>query len=210
MINATFLHLFMFYKPEAWMFNLNLEIMKKITFRSGMFVIIGFLMLFTVSCDMLPEEIIRESNLVGTWNFEDVTAEVYVGKVNITRVLVVSHGYTQAEAEDLLDSLVDVFLEKEIGLALVLNEDFTYLIDGEGAEDESGTWEFDAQKDALRLTKTGDQVPQKFTIEHLTQTSMIMHMPSRFKVIDLNGDGKEETNCTIVAEIQMVKVKPVN
>lgn len=184
--------------------------MKKRNFLPGKFIIMGCLVLVAASCEMFPEEVIRENDLVGTWNFDDVTAEVYVGKVNITRVLVVSHGYTQEEAEILLDSLVGVYLENELGMTMVLNKDYTYLIDGEGDLDESGTWEFDDQKDALRLTKTGEHVPQKYTIEHLTQTSMTMHIPSRFKVIDLNGDGKEETNCTIVAEIQMVKIQPVN
>lgn len=175
-----------------------------------MFFITGCLVLLAVSCDMIPEEVIREKDLVGTWNYEDVTAEIYVGKVNITRVLVVSHGYTQEEAEFLLDSLVDQYLAEEIGLALVLKEDYTYVMDCEGDEDMSGTWDFDDQKDALRLTKAGEKVPEKFTVEHLTQTSMIMKMPNRFKVIDLNEDGKKETNCTIVAELQMLKVKPVN
>lgn len=184
--------------------------MKKRDFQPGKFIVAGLLVLFAVSCEVIPEEVIRENDLPGTWLYEDVNAEIYVGKVNITRVLVVSHGYTQEEAELLLDSLVGVYLDQEIGLSLLLNADHTYLIDGDGGDDESGTWEFDDQKDALRLTKTGEKQPEKFIIRHLTKTSMTMQMPARFKVIDLNEDGIVETNCTIVADIQMVKEKPVS
>jgi hypothetical protein len=165
--------------------------------------------LIVVSCEVIPEEVVREGKLAGTWNVEDVTAQVYVGKVNITRVLVVSHGYTTEEAEELLDSLVNEHLE-EIGTTMVLNEDYTYMFRNKDTVTESGTWDFDSQKDALRLTKQGDKVPRKYAITRLTETTLNMDMPNRFKVIDLNEDGKDETNCTIIAELQMLKEKPVN
>jgi hypothetical protein len=132
-----------------------------------------------------------------------------VGDVNITQLLVVTYGMSKEEAEVKLDSLVDGFLE-EMGETLVLNADYTYLIDGEGDNDEAGTWEFDVQKDALRLTRSGAEVPEKFTVKQLTQRSMILVMPNGFEVLDLDEDGEVETNCTIVAELHMEKVQPVN
>lgn len=209
MTNATVLYKSAYYKTSTWKFNMNAAIMEARKLRKGRFLIAGWIFVFMVSCEMLPEEVIRENDLAGTWKYDKVTAEVYVGKVNITRVLVVSHGYTQEEAEMLLDSLVNDYLGDHTGMSLLLNKDYTYLIDGT-EEDESGTWEFDEQKDALRLTKTGEKVADKYIIEHLTPFSMELRMPDRFRVIDLNGDGKDETNCTIVAEMLMEKEKPVN
>lgn|GEM_PF-2079217 len=183
--------------------------MKECRKRTGMFIIMGFSVLFAASCELLTEEVIREGDVVGTWSFEDVTAQVYVGNVNITRLLVVTYGFSQEEAEVKLDSLVDDLLE-EMGETMVLNEDHTYLIDGEGDNDEAGTWEFDAQKDALRLTRNGAEVPEKFTVKELTQGTMVLVMPNVFEVLDLDEDGEVETNCTIVAELHMKKIKPVN
>ena len=183
--------------------------MRDTSIRSGVFAVLACSILMAVSCEIIPEEVIRERDLAGTWSLEDVTAQVYVGKVNITRVLVVSHGYTSEEAELLLDSLVNEYLE-EMGTVMALNEDYTYQIEDEESVNEAGTWEFDAQKEALLLTKSGEEVPKRFSITHLTQNALTMEMPDRFKVIDLNGDGKNETNCTIVAEIQMEKIQPVN
>jgi hypothetical protein len=183
--------------------------MKKSRRRTGMFIIMGFSVLIAASCELLTEEVIREASLVGTWSFEDATAQAYVGNVNITQLLVVTYGLSKEEAEVKLDSLVDGFLE-EMGETLVLNDDHTYLIDGEGDDDETGTWEFDAQKDALRLTRSGAEVPEKYTVKQLTQTTMILAMPNGFEVLDLDEDGEVETNCTIVAELHMEKVQPVN
>ncbi|MDF1572846.1 MAG: hypothetical protein P1P82_14655 [Bacteroidales bacterium] len=183
--------------------------MKESRKRTGMLIIMGFSILFTASCELLTEEVIREGDVVGTWSFEDATAQVYVGNVNITRLLVVTYGLSQEEAEVKMDSLVDDFLE-ETGETLVLNADHTYLIDGEGDNDEAGTWEFDAQKDALRLTRSGAEVPEKYTVKELTQQTMILVMPSGFEVLDLDGDGALETNCTIVGELHMKKIQPVN
>lgn len=183
--------------------------MRDTSIRSGVFSVLVCSILMAVSCEIIPEEVIRERDLVGRWSLEDVTAQVYVGKVNITRVLVVSHGYTSDEAEMLLDSLVNEYLE-EMGTILVLNADYTYQFEDEGRVGEAGTWEFDAQKEALLLAKSDEKVPKRFSITHLTQAALTMEMPDRFKVIDLNEDGKNETNCTIVAEIQMVKIQPVN
>lgn len=183
--------------------------MKESRKRTGIFIIMGFSVLFAASCEMFTEEVIREASLVGTWSFEDATAQVYVGNVNITQLLVVTYGLSKEEAEVKLDSLVDDFLE-EMGETMMLNEDRTYLIDGQGDNDESGTWEFDAQKDALRLTRSGAEVPEKFTVKDLTQHTMILVMPSGFEVLDLDGDGVLETNCTIVAELHMEKIQPVN
>ncbi len=174
-----------------------------------MFIVMGFFILFGGSCEMLTDEVIREGNLVGTWSFDDATAQVYVGNVNITQLLVVTYGYSKEEAELKLDSLVNERLE-EMGETLVLNEDRTYLIDGSGEDDETGTWDFDTQKDALRLTKSGAETPEKFTVTHLSQTTMILELPNEFGVLDLDEDGNLETNCTIVAEIEMLKVQPVN
>lgn len=181
--------------------------MKNSRKRTGMFIIMGFSILFAVSCEMLNEEVIREGDLVGTWSFDDATAQVYVGKVNITQLLIVSYGYTNEEAELKLDSLVNKAME-EIGETWILNEDRTYLIDGEEEHDKSGTWDFDAQKDALRLTQSGAEIPEKFTVTQLSKTTMVLDLPNGFEVIDLDEDGKPETNCTIVAEIKMEKSLP--
>ncbi len=183
--------------------------MRDTRIRSGVFAVLACSILMAVSCEMIPEEVIRERDLAGRWSLKDVTAQVYVGKVNITRVLVVSHGYTAEEAEMLLDSIVNEYLE-EMGTLLVLSTDYTYQFEDEETVVEAGTWEFDTQKEALLLTKSGEKVPKRFSITHLTQTALTMEMPDRFKVIDLNEDGKNETNCTIVAEIQMEKIEPVN
>lgn len=209
MTNATIFKNKAYWYTEERKFNLNMEIMRDTSIRSGVFAVLACSILMAVSCEIIPEEVIRERDLAGTWSLENVTAQVYVGKVNITRLLVVSHGYTSEEAEMILDSLVNEYLE-EIGTILVLNTDYTYQFEDEGTVGEAGTWEYDAQKEALLLTKSGEKVPKRFSITHLTQTALTMGMPDRFKVIDLNEDGKNETNCTIVAEIQMVKIQPVN
>ncbi len=183
--------------------------MKNTSIRSRMFIVLTCSVLMAVSCELFTEEVVRENELIGTWSFDDASAQVYVGNVNITQLLIVTYGYTSDEAEIKLDSLLDEHLE-EMGKTLTLNEDNTYLIDGEGDDDASGTWEFDPQKDALRLTESGALVAEKYTIEDLRQTTMVMVLPNRFEVLDLDGDGEQETNCTIVAEIQMVKIQPVN
>ena len=183
--------------------------MKNRRIRPGMFIVLTCSILMVVSCEMFTEEVVRENALIGTWSFDDASAQVYVGNVNITQLLIVTYGYTSEEAELKLDSLLNEHLE-EMGKILTLHEDYTYLIDGEGEEDESGTWEFDPQKDALRLTESGALAAEKYTIEDISHATMVMVLPNRFEVLDLDGDGEQETNCTIVAEIQMVKIQPVN
>ena len=164
---------------------------------------------FTVSCELLPEEVVRESTLPGSWSIDDATAQVYVGNVNITRLLTISYGYSQEEADARLDSLVEDEMGF-IGSTLTLNEDSTYSLEKNGHIDESGSWAFDDQKNALKLTRKGEEVHEKYTVSQLTRSSMKLGLPNRIEVIDLDRDGEPETNCTIIGDLELHKKETFN
>ncbi|MEX0987409.1 MAG: hypothetical protein WD052_08030 [Bacteroidales bacterium] len=159
-------------------------------------------MIGITSCDFLGGSI-DEADLVGTWNIDDVSAEISVAGINITQFLIATYEYSSDSAEAMMDSLVSEFSEGISG-TITFSADYNYVISGSEIEG-SGTWSLDTETDLLSLQETGDTELEILTVETLNATTLIVTLPAEDEELDLNGDGEDETTVDISIVIEMSK-----
>lgn len=174
---------------------------KKNTFHLALFTLIT-LLTFT-SCDFLGVNV-EESDIIGTWTVDDVSAEITSAGIDITQVLVTTFGYVAADADLILDTLL-TDLESEFDATIEFKDDYSYSVLLTDDDDEFGTWSLNTEDKELTLTVSGTMDSDILEVVSVDNNSLVLKLPTEDGELDLNYDGEEETPVSIKIEIVLKK-----
>jgi len=147
---------------------------------------------------------LNEADLYGTWSIDDYVIDLQVAGVNINSFLEHSMGIVPEEAQSKVDSLMMLINANHNG-TISFNTDNSYTAAYEDEASDSGTWTLFLEQGRLEMRSEITNRLQMLKIESLTESSLVIKHPAQTVNVDLNGDGKEDTQVNAILEYMLIK-----
>lgn len=154
------------------------------------------------SCKKISENVYAANALVGVWRLGGTTVEITVEGVDIIEYLMTTYGYTEDEAQEIKDDIIDDVFDNYIN-SITFYGDKTFQATMIDRAEESGTWSVNADGKTLDLYFEEEEV--SLTILEQTSSSLKLQFPAKFEDVDIDDDGVNETTLEINIEQDLTK-----
>ena len=154
------------------------------------------------SCTKISENVYAANALVGVWRLAGTTIEITVEEVDVIEYLMITFGYTEDEAQEIKDDIVDGIFDNYIN-SITFYGDKTFQATMSDYAKESGTWSMSADGKTLKLFFKEEEV--SLTILEQTSSALKLRFPTKFEDVDIDEDGVNETTLEINIEQGLTK-----
>ena len=166
-------------------------------------LVFGLSIIFGLSCTKITEDVTAKNALVGRWTVNGTPSVlVTVEGVDAVQYLMDNFGYTEEEAGDIVDNVIEDLTGHKIGvITLFGNNTFYFSTDTEGEPD--GSWSISADGKILNLVTMNKD--RDLIILEQASNEIRLQLPTVYRDADIDADGENETTFEIIVEQRMKK-----
>ena len=179
--------------------------MKSPLLNKALILFFCFSIALGTSCEKISVDITARNALIGSWRAISTSPyKVTVEGEDAVQYLMDTFGYTEDEAQKIIDDILDDLGGMGIGvLSLYGDNAFYFATTSEG--DPDGSWSVGADGKTLSLFM--GSVENKLLILEQASSSVELQMPTVYMDVDFDGDGEKETTLEIVVSQKYFKNK---
>ena len=180
----------------------NLMSMKNPLLSLILIIVVSLSLVISSSCKKISEDITAANALVGLWRPGGTSVEIKVSEVDIIEYLMSNFGYSEEEAKDIWDDIIEDVLDLNLESITFYGDKIYHEIRTDKSEEE-GLWSVSA--DGKILTLYFEDEEDNLTILEQTSSKLTLQLPTIYEDIDFDDDGVNESVVEIIVEQNLSK-----
>ena len=173
--------------------------MTKSLIKSGSLLIICLAIILFAGCN--KKEQVATGDIVGLWTVSSSTVDITVGTQPIKQYLIDNFGYSDADAQTLIDYFTVLILQDYTGTIEFYSD---YYYDSYIGEYSDGEWSISSDEKTITLD-AGTIWEMTLEVVSLTPNLVVIKLPPQTEDVDLDNNGSDETTVTIIIELTLTK-----
>ncbi len=173
--------------------------MTRLLLKWGSLLIIVLAIILVAGCNKNEQH--ATGDIVGLWTVSSSNVDITVGTQPVKQYLIDNFGYSEADAQTLLDFYV-ILIQQDYTGTIEFYSDYYY--DSYIGEYSDGEWSISSDEKTITLD-AGTIWEMTLDVVSLTPNLLIVKLPPQTEEVDLDNNGSDETTVTIKIELTLTK-----